>query len=396
MILLTHAHLDHSGYIPRLVKQGFKGDILCTPATRDLCEILLPDSGYLQEEEAGYANKKGYSKHHPALPLYNVEDAKNCLKQFKTTDFRKKNSLPSYLSAEFLPAGHILGASMIRLSNGKRTIGFTGDLGRPNDPIMKAPSHFGEIDELVMESTYGDRKHERIDPLEQIEQIVNRTLKRKGILLIPAFAVGRAQTLMYLLSVLRSQKRIPEVPTYLNSPMACDVTEIFSKEHESLKLSREECQQMCSVAQYVNSVEESKLLNQRSGPMIIISASGMATGGRVLHHLKAFLPDEKNTVLFTGFQAAGTRGEALVHGKKEIKIHGQYWPVRAEVLNLHNLSAHSDYEESISWLGDFQKRPQRIFITHGEIESARSLKEKIEKKFHWSCIIPKYLDQFDL
>lgn len=391
-VILTHAHLDHSGYIPLLVKNGFTKKIYCTSGTRDLCQILLPDSGYLQEEEARYANKKGFSKHKPALPLYTQKEAEDSLGHFHPIDFEEEFSLGEGIAFHFLPAGHILGSAMIVLSAEGKTLCFTGDLGRSNDLIMNPPAKIQRADYLVVESTYGDRRHNPKDPKVELAEIVNRTAKRKGVLVVPAFAVGRAQTLLYFIHLLKAEKVIPDIPVFLNSPMAVSATHLYCNHQAEHRLSSAQCEEMCEAAKFVNSVEESKALNGKSGPMILISASGMATGGRILHHLKAFAPDPKNTILLPGFQAAGTRGASMASGAEAIKIHGEFIPVRAEVVKMDNLSAHADYAEILDWLKNFKSPPRNVFVTHGEPISAAALREKIENQLGWKCRVPDYLE----
>lgn len=391
-VILTHAHLDHSGYLPLLVKNGFTGPIYCTKATSELCGILLPDSGHLQEEDAAFANRRGFSKHKPALPLYTEEDARRTLPRLKPVDFGRDVELGAGLSFRFQPAGHILGAATVTLRDATTSILFSGDLGRANDLLMSPPTAVARADYVVVESTYGNRRHDARDPRAMLADIFNRTFSRGGAVIIPAFAVGRAQTLLYYVHLLKSSKGIPDVPVFLNSPMAVNVTQIFHKYRGEHRLTPEQCDAMCAVAKYVNSVEESKALNARTGPMIIISASGMATGGRVLHHLKTFAPDARNTILFAGFQAGGTRGAAMLDGAESIKIHGDYVPVRAEVANVPNLSAHADYVEILDWLGNFESAPRQVFITHGEPAAADALRQHIEKRFSWSVRVPEYLE----
>jgi metallo-beta-lactamase family protein len=395
-VVLTHAHLDHSGYLPLFVRRGFGGHIYCTRATEDFCRILLPDSGYLQEEEAEYANRRGFSKHSPALPLYTLRDAERCLSGLTAVDYHRVTELGGGLKFRLLPAGHILGASMVLLEYGATTVLFSGDLGRPADPVIAAPEAVGHADYLILESTYGDRRHEDVDPKDKLGEIINRTAARGGSVIIPAFAVGRAQQILYYIHRLKAEGAIHDVPVFLNSPMAADVTQLYHKFQGEHRLSRAECDAMCTAARIVNSVEESKWLNTRTFPMVVISASGMATGGRVLHHLRAFAPDPKNTILFTGFQAAGTRGAAMIAGAAEVKIHGQYVPVRAEVASLPNLSAHADYTEILSWLGGFKQRPRQVFLTHGEPVAADSLRHRIEERFGWPCRVPGYLETYAL
>lgn len=390
-VVLTHAHIDHSGYLPLLVKNGFNGKVYCSKATKDLCKILLPDSGYLQEEEARLANKYGYSKHKPALPLYTRADAENSLPFFRDLEFRKSYKLGDELNMTLLPAGHILGASFVQVKSHGITLLFSGDLGRPHDPIMHAPAVVQAADYLVLESTYGNRLHNKIDTLEELSQIITRTEKRGGTVVIPAFAVGRAQHMLYFLYQLKSQKRIPEIPIFLDSPMAQSATELFYQYADLHKLNKELSKKVCDIATYINSKEESKALDEKTFAKIIISASGMLEGGRVLHHIKNFAPDEKSTIVFTGYQANGTRGAEIINGKRVIKMFGQAFEVNAEVQVLSNMSAHADYEEILQWLSHFNHTPRKVFITHGEPAAAQSLKEKIEEKYGWQCVIPEYL-----
>lgn len=395
-VVLTHAHLDHSGYLPLLVRDGFAGKIYCSAATRELCGLLLPDSGYLQEEEARYANKKGFSKHKPALPLYTEQDGERALHQFTVIDFERDLDLGAGLSARLIPNGHILGSACALLKHEGLSLLFSGDLGRPHDPLLPPPHTVHGADYLVMESTYGNRRHDPSDPQTALAAVINRTVARGGVVLIPAFAVGRTQTLLYYLHRLKVAKSIPDIPIYVNSPMAGSATEIFCNHQSEQRLTFAERQAMCHAAHYVSSVEESKALNQRREPMVLISASGMATGGRVLHHLKVFAPDARNTILFSGFQAGGTRGASLVNGADAVKIHGEYVPVRAEVTVLDNLSAHADYAEILDWLGHFAYPPRYTFITHGEPAAADALRRRIEEQLRWPCRAPDYLEKVAL
>lgn len=398
-VILTHAHLDHTGYLPVLMKQGFRGTVYCTSGTRDLCRILLPDSGRLQEEETEYANRKGFSKHKPALPLYTQEDAERVLGQFRTIPDGPHGAefdLGGGLNLKLTRAGHIIGSVFVTLSNGEVSILFSGDLGRENDPILRPPEFATECDYLVIESTYGDRLHDPRDPQDQIAEIINRTAARNGVVIVPAFSVGRTQTLLYVLYRLKIGGRIPDIPVYLDSPMSISATGIFRDHPQEHRLNQKQCAGMCNVAQYIHTPEESRALTKRDGPMIIISASGMATGGRILHHLKAFAPDPDNSILFTGYQAAGTRGAAMLANAESVKIHGKYVPVRAGVSAVYNLSAHADQGEILKWLSHFQRPPKTTFITHGEPQAANALREKIMSSLHWNCIIPKYLEGTEL
>ncbi len=395
-VVLTHAHIDHSGYLPLLVRQGFRGKIYCSSATRDLCAILLPDSGYLQEEDARRANKYGYSRHAKAKPLYNQKDARAALEYFHPVEFDEFFNIGPDLRIRLKHSGHILGSSFIQIDNGHKTIVFSGDLGRPDDPVMVSPVHFEAADYLVIESTYGDRLHDKTDPMETIGEIISTTAGRGGTVIIPAFAVGRTQSLLYYIHQLKKKDRIPDIPVFLDSPMAIKATRLLCRHHDSHRLSEAGCHRVCDVATYIKTVEESKELDRQAMPSVIISASGMATGGRVLHHLKNYIGDSRNTILFTGFQAGGTRGDRIVRGEKEIKIHGQMWPVRAQIECMSNTSAHADYQEILDWLGHFRKPPKKTFITHGEAEAAAALKEKIEQQLGWNVVTPRYQQREEL
>ena len=395
-VVLTHAHIDHSGALPLLVKSGFAGKIYCSKATRDLCSIMLPDAAHLQEEEARYANKRGFSKHKPALPLFTIEDADRALRLLHAVDFDQPVRLSEISTARLLPAGHILGASMIMIeSSGKRLL-FSGDLGRPNDPVMRPPTTVDKADILVLESTYGNRRHSGADPEAELGSHLARALGRGGVVIIPAFAVGRVQTLLHLLARLKSRGLLTNIPIYLNSPMAVNATEIYHTYRTQHRLSVEECTAACQVAEFVNTPEDSKKLNEKSGPMIIVAASGMATGGRVVHHLKSFAPDPKNLILFSGFQAGGTRGAAMIGGAETVRIHGQDIPVHAEVANLETLSAHADYAEIIDWLKSFSEPPRATYLTHGEPQAADQMRQHIEQTLKWDCTVPDYRETVTL
>lgn len=395
-VILTHAHIDHSGYLPLLVKQGFAGRIHCTEATAKLCGIMLPDSGHLQEEDAGYANRHGFSRHSPALPLYTVEDAKHCLLQFQPSAPGAALDLGSGIKVRFHGAGHILGAAMVELQVDDKRVLFTGDLGRPHDVIMNPPEVITQADWLLVESTYGNRVHDPEDPRIKLSQVIRRTCAHGGVVLIPTFAVGRAQSLLYLIDELARSGAIPPVPVFLDSPMAVDATEIFCAHTGEHRLTRVQCERMASTTHLVRSVEESKSLNQRKGPMIILAASGMATGGRILHHLKSRAPDPHNTILFSGFQAGGTRGASMLAGVDKIRIHGEWIPLRAHVDSISNISAHADSVEILQWLSNFTAPPRQTFIVHGEPDAADALRQKIEDELHWPVTIPYYLQKIEL
>ncbi len=394
-VLLTHAHMDHSGFLPRFMTLGFQGPVYATAATRDLCALLLPDSGRLQEEEAEFANRHGHSKHAPALPLYTEDEARAALKRFETVAFDQDWSPWPGWTVRLRRAGHILGAASVHVAWPGGSILFSGDLGRSDDLVMRAPQAPEPADYVVIESTYGNRLHPEVDTLRALAEVVNRTAARGGMLVIPAFAVGRAQTILHGLQLLKQARRIPDMPVFLNSPMAADATRIYRRHLDEHRLSAEQCAAMSHEAIIVNTVAESKRLNALNYPSIIVSASGMATGGRVLHHLKAYAPDARNTILFAGFQAAGTRGAALVGGADAVKIHGEYVPVRAEVANLDTLSAHADRAQLLAWIGQL-KAPRRVFVTHGEPVAADALRLAIAERYGWAVGVPDYRDSVAL
>jgi metallo-beta-lactamase family protein len=395
-VLLTHAHLDHSGYLPLFVREGFRGPVRSTDATRELCEIILRDSGRLQEKDAEFANRHGFSKHNPALPLYTEADAVAALARFQPVPFHQTIAVSGGWSAQFRYAGHILGASTIELTNGPLKILFSGDLGRSNDICMFEPEAVQAADYLLLESTYGNRKHDSIDPAEALAQAIFSTYEGGGTVVIPAFAVGRTQALLFYFYRLKRDKRIPDIPIYLDSPMAIDATEIFERHQQDHSISPDELRAALSMPHYVRTTEDSKKLNTTAGPKIIISASGMATGGRVLHHLELYAPDPRNLILFVGYQAAGTRGAAMMAGANTIKLHGRYIPLRAKVENLGMLSGHADADEIIAWLRNFRAAPKMTFLTHGEPEAADVLRRRIAEELGWPCTVPDYRDQVEL
>jgi metallo-beta-lactamase family protein len=405
-VLLTHAHLDHSGYLPRFTKQGFTGKVHCTWSTFDLCKIMLRDSGHLQEEDAYWANKNKFSKHEPALPLYTVEDAENSLKYFEPFFYGQDLFVTDSLRVEFRDAGHILGSSFVDIKNTSnkriRKILFSGDLGRPSRPILRDPVQIFEVDYLVLESTYGDRLHDPKPPEEELARVINESVKRGGSLVIPSFAVGRTQELLFCIRELEEQGKIPSLPVFVDSPMAIDTTMIFEKRKGDYNLEAKvlelEGKNILKTRQikFCRSTEESKQLDEQKIPGIIISASGMVEGGRILHHLAHRLPHPQNTVLFIGFQAAGTRGRTIVEGKPTIKIHGQQIPIRAKIENISGFSAHADYNEILAWLMGFNRPPLKTFIVHGEPEAAEALAEKIKNRFGWDVIIPKFKESFEI
>lgn len=386
-VVLTHAHLDHSGYLPKLVRDGFRGPVYCSSATADLCDILLKDSARIAENDAEYANRRGHTKHKPALPLYTVRDAEAALKQLKPIAFETETSVEGGAKMQLRRAGHILGAATVEFNWQGRGIVFSGDLGRYDDVFMPDPAPVNAADYVVVESTYGDRIHPKNDPMEALGAVVERTVRRGGTVVIPAFAVGRTQVLLYHLWMLKRAGRIKSVPIFLDSPMAINATELLCGHLDDHRFSAETCEQSCAIATYVRDVEDSKAIVSNPMPKIVIAGSGMATGGRVLHHIKAFGPEAKNTILFAGYQAVGTRGARLLAGETEIKMFGQWIPIRAEIANLPELSAHADAGEIIRWLRGFEKPPRRTFIVHGEPDASDALRVRIERELGWDAAV---------
>ena len=394
-VVLTHAHLDHSGFLPRLMREGFHGPVWSTSATRELVDILLADSAHLQEEDARHANRYGYSKHHPAEPLYTTEDARQVMKQFRSNGFDEPVDIGPF-RVTFTRAGHILGAASVHVDCAGRSITFSGDLGRPEDPVMHAPDRLAATDWLVLESTYGDRLHPDEDPYETLAGIVNRTAARGGTVLLPSFAVGRSQALMYLLSRLMDEHRIPELPVFLDSPMAIDVTSVFRHFRSEHRLTQDACDRLHAMVTYTRSPEESEALASNHYPKIIIAGAGMLNGGRILHHLIAFGADPRNAVVIAGYQAEGTRGDALLKGKRSLRIFGRDVPIACEVAQVEGLSAHADWKEILDWLRPVDRAPQCVFVTHGEPVAADSLRQKLEHELAWSAQVPEQDEEFDL
>ncbi len=395
-ILLTHAHLDHSGYVPAMLRQGFRGQILATTGTAELLSIMWPDSAHLLEEEAERANRKGYSKHSPATPLYNLADVERALDRIKTVTFGKEVTLAPGVTAQFTHAGHILGAAQLQLKVGASTIHFSGDLGRAKDTVMNPPANFQGADILVVESTYGDRSHPEVNPEDELELGLKPVLERGGTVVIPAFAVGRTQALMLSLWRLMETGRIPRVPIYVNSPMAQNATHMYHRHQEEHKVDTAEFEAMYSVAKLVQTVEESKALNENKLAKVIISASGMMTGGRVLHHVKAFGSDPKNAIVITGYQAGGTRGRLLAEGAKSLRIFGQDVAIEAQVIQLQSMSAHADSDEILSWMKTSPKPPKMVYVTHGEPAASDRLRYRIENELNWRARAPFLNEIIDL
>ncbi len=397
-VVLTHAHLDHSGYLPRLVGHGFSGPIYATPASVDLCGILLPDSGHLQEEQAEHANRQGYSKHSPALPLYTVAEAEAALRFLMPCPYGELREVAEGVRIRLLDAGHILGSALVEMwisdHRGETKLLFSGDLGRYGEPLLADPTPVAEADYLLVESTYGDRKHSNGQPEKLLAKIVRQSAEAGGCLLIPSFSVGRTQQLLYSLHHLEQQGEIPSIPVYVDSPMAIDATAIFLAHPEAHRVELRQLEDnggnpfRLRNLQFVQSAEGSRALDEHTGPMVLISASGMATGGRVLHHLEAFLDDPRATVLFVGFQAAGTRGRSLLDGAPHLKLLGHEVRVRATIRQIDGFSAHADRDEILRWLSGFQRPPATTFLVHGEETATRALSETVRARFHWETTIP--------
>lgn len=412
-VVLTHAHLDHTGWIPRLVKEGFKGPIYATPATVDLCSVVLPDSGHLQEEDAAFHNKIKSSKHDPALPLYTMQEALDSLKLFKPVDFEKPIELSPELTFRYVHAAHILGSSMVELQvkqNGSlRRVLFSGDIGRVRDTqvapgkVVHSGPNEGEVaDVVVMESTYGNRDHPKTDPRPEMAKLIRDTVARGGCVVVPAFAVERTQKLVFMLKQMMEAGEIPRIPVHCDSPMAIKAVEIFLKHQEEFT---DETKRL--IAQYGSPLEwpgfyfdttqqESKKINNSNYPQIIVSSSGMATGGRIQHHLAQRLPDPRNLVLFIGFQAPGTRGRQIKDGEKEVKIFGQIVPVRAQVAALEQFSDHADTSELLEWLHTFKQTPSQVWLVHGEPDASAKLRDAIANELHWNVNVAHWMEKVPL
>jgi len=409
-VILTHAHIDHTGYLPRFVAQGYKGPVYSTPATVDLARILLPDSAHLQEEEARFRNKHKLTKHEPALPLYTLEDADATLELLRSVSYGEAVRLSKTLSFQFMPAGHILGSAFVLFTEtserGTKTILFSGDIGRYGQPIIVDPAEVHGADYLVLEATYGNRLHSDKNGKSgktQLRDVVLRAAQRGGTVLIPSFAVGRAQELLYILRELEEENQIPVLPVYVDSPMAVDAVEIFRTHVEEHDIEMRKLVQAggsplnTQRVHFSRTVEESKAINDHRFPSIIISANGMATGGRILHHLIQRLPDDRNAIVFVGFQAYGTRGRLLSEGARQIRIFGIDYPVRAEVHVIDSFSAHADYSEILKWLKGFNRPPNKTFLVHGEAKAIEAMNEHITSAYRgWDVEVPTYRQTFTL
>jgi metallo-beta-lactamase family protein len=403
--VLTHAHLDHTGYLPRLVRDGYRGPIFADASTIELCNVLLPDSAHLQEEDTVRAARYGYTKHKPPLPLYSQADVEPVLKAFREIPRLGPVTISPQFAVVSHNAGHILGASSLELTiteAGKKTVVlFSGDVGRYNQPILIDPEPPVRCDVLLCESTYGDRDHPSDSGDDALAEVINRVARRGGIVVIPAFAVDRTQSLLYIIRKLEDANRIPRLPIFMDSPMAITVTDIYLRHHEDhdAEFKKEEMVGNPLDAQnvrYMRTVDDSKKINNAVPPAIIVSASGMATGGRVLHHIARLAPDPRNCILLAGFQAEGTRGRALEDGAKTVRIHGQDVPVGAEVINLRQFSAHAGQSELLRWLSGMSAAPRQTYLVHGEPQASAALKSLIESKLNWRVSLPGYLQTVDL
>ena len=390
-VVLTHAHLDHSGYLPLLAREGFAGHVYGSSGTRDLCRILLPDSGHIQEEDAAFANRHGFSKHAPAMPLYTRQDALDCLRLLKTVEFGITfQPIPGW-RATLSPAGHILGASSVLLEVAGRRILFSGDLGRPDDLLMNPPMSAPAADTVLLESTYGDREHPKEDVLAELAPALKRLAARGGVAVVPVFAVGRAQALLHAIHLLKLRGEIPNsLPVFLDSPMAVHTTQLFEQHQGEHRLSSRETHALTHCATMVNSTDESRALASRHGPMVILSASGMATGGRVLHHLAHYAGNHRNMIILTGYQAPGTRGATLASGAKSVRIHGRDVELGAEVVQLQSASAHADAGQLLAWLKTMPQAPDQVYVVHGEMAASDQLRLRIKNELGWRAMVPEH------
>ena len=395
-IVLTHAHIDHSGYLPRLCKLGFRGPVWCSKATAELSQILLVDSGHLQEADADYAKRHGFSRHDPPLPLYTEADARRSLAQLRPLAVGEDVDLDGELKIRLFPVGHILGACGVVLKGDGHSIGFSGDLGRPDDVVMCPPHDRPDVDWQVVESTYGDRVHGSSDILQCLAEALRPTLEAGGTVVVPAFAVGRTQALLTLVTRLVDEGRIPDVPIIVDSPMATSVTRLYATHRAWHRLDEAQCERAFDQVRYTRSPDESKALDQEGGAMVLISASGMATGGRVTHHLKRFAPFAENLILFAGYQAGGTRGANMVAGADSVKIHGDWVPIRAKVQAIDLLSSHADANQILAWLETGKHAPRHTFVTHGEPHAADAMRHRIKDALGWNVTVPEHRQRVEL
>jgi metallo-beta-lactamase family protein len=391
-VVLTHAHLDHSGFLPRLVELGFKGPVFATGATADLCQVLLPESGRLQEEEARFANRRGYTRHAPALPLYTEAAARRALEHLQVRGFHDAFEPVAGFELRLMPAGHVLGAASAHLRCAAHTLLFSGDLGCSDDLVMDNPAAPQAADFVLLESTYGQHSHRVPEALTRLAKVVSRTAARGGVILVPAYAAGRAQLLLRAIRQLKATSRIPDLPVYLNSPIAADVAAVYRKHVGEHRLSADECASMLDGVGIARSEDEAMALNRLDSPAILIAAEGVANGARVAHHLKAYAPDARNAIVFVGHQPSGTRGAALLAGQTQIKIHGDWLTVRAEVCALDGLSGHADRQDLLDWILALPRAPRHVYLMHGEPASADSLRQALAERRPWPCSVPEYLE----
>lgn len=396
ILLITHAHLDHTGYIPLLVKNGFKGRIFMTPPTRDLAEIILRDSAKIQEEDAERANRHGYSRHTPALPLYTEQDVEEAINYFEVRNDKEWITLSKNIKFRFHKNGHIPGSVFTEIECYGKKILFSGDIGRWKSALLEPPSVIREADYLIMESTYGNRLHNHDIPEELMANVINHTVKKRGNLLIPSFAVGRSQEIMLMINELKEKLKIPDVPLFLDTPMGADATNVLLRYPEWHKLSDHQCRDICNNVTINRDFRGTIEIISRKGSKIIIAGSGMLTGGRILEYLKHNIGDKRNTILLTGYQAEGTRGRALEEGAHEIKMHGKYYPIKAEVEKISSLSAHGDQQEMLTWLKKFEVKPECIFLVHGEPNALETFRVKIKDEIQVEATIPEQYEEHNL
>ncbi|MFD1292753.1 MBL fold metallo-hydrolase RNA specificity domain-containing protein [Lutibacter holmesii] len=388
-VILTHAHLDHSGYLPLLVKNGYKGFIYCTKPTRDLTEVILLDSGKIHEEDAKRANKYHYTKHKPAKPLYNIQDAKDAIQKLKGFDFDKWFPIDENILFKFVNSGHILGSAFVLLKINEKIIVFSGDIGRKHPIILNPYKYITHADYLVVESTYGNRVHPTSTIKSKLLKYINHTYSKGGSLIIPTFSVERAQEIIYILSVLKQEQQLPKIPIYLDSPMGVNATNIYYSHKNHHNLSEQTIQNMQSTVQLISEVQASRTIVNDESPKIVLAGSGMLTGGRVLHYLNKMIEDQKNSILIVGFQADGTRGRALLSGDSELKFFGKYHKIKAEVFKINEFSGHADQSELLDWLQHFKTPPLLTFINHGEPHQSQALKTKLKTTLNWKCTVAK-------